>query len=86
MNIKNALTFINEDKHWVSACSLEKTSWKHSTRSQNKPCLGNYSDINFGSLFPAFETHFRHTIHSKTEVWEALNEDNDSDIIVALQN
>ena len=33
-----------------------------------------------------FETHFTYKIQSKTEFWEPLNEDNDSDIIIALQN
>ena len=37
-------------------------------------------------FFINFETQIKHKIHSKTEFWEPLNEDNNSDIIIALQN
>ena len=37
------------------------------------------------SILFHFETHFRSKFPSKTEFWEPLNEDNDSDIIIALQ-
>ena len=33
-----------------------------------------------------FESHFGSKFPSETEFWEPLNEDNDSDIIIALQN
>ena len=38
------------------------------------------------SILVSFEPRFGRKIPSKTEFWEPLNEDNDSDIIVALQN
>ena len=37
-------------------------------------------------FFLHFEIHFTDKTHSKTEFWEPLNEDNASDIIIALQN
>jgi hypothetical protein len=38
------------------------------------------------SILGHFETHFGSKFPSETEFWEPLNEDNDSDIIIALQN
>ena len=38
------------------------------------------------SILVSFETDFGSKFPSKTEFWEPLYEDNDSDIIVALQN
>ena len=36
------------------------------------------------SILVSFEPHFGRKIPSETEFWEPLNEDNDSDIIVAV--
>ena len=37
-------------------------------------------------FFLHVDTHFTYKIPSNTEFWKPLNEDNDSDIILALQN
>ena len=36
------------------------------------------------AILVSFEPHFGHTIPSETEFWAPLNEDNDSDIVVAV--
>ena len=38
------------------------------------------------SIWVHFKTHFGNKFPSETEFWEPLNKDNDSDIIIALQN
>ena len=53
---------------------------------KTKPALVTTQIRILASIWIRFETHFGSKFPSENEFWEPLNEDNDSDIIVALQN
>ena len=55
-------------------------------KGKTKPALVSTQIRILASILSHFETHFESKFLSQTEFWEPLNEDNDSDIILALSN
>ena len=81
---------INEIKNPVSTSllTLKKKTKVDSTQNEGKtsPALVTTQISIAAPFFLHFETNFKSKFPSETELWEPLNEDNDSDIIVTLQN